>query len=461
MVASDNGDRGAHRVSFASFEFDLETLELKIGGVRLRLEDKPARVLAHLLGRAGALVPREELVELLWPGESHGNFEHGLNKAINKLRFVLADDPSKPRYVETLSRRGYRFIAELQIIESSSATLPVSHATPDLQSPEIQNHPAADSSISRLSDQFSASVDGGLASAPDTSELEIASAAAAGTATGMAEQKYKPLRHRVQTGPSRARNHRLQFLPKTPCTKGALPGGVIPGKNGSIYGVTYSGGNYSCDLTGCGTVFKINHNGDLTLLHAFGGADGYYPNAGLVLDRFNNAYGTTMWGGAYGRGTVFKVTSSGNETVVYSFGGAANGAYPNGGLVRDAAGNLYGTTYQGGASNDGTIFKITPLGVFTVLYSFTGGASGANPYANLNLDQQGNIYGTTYSGGSQNFGTIFKLDASGNETVLHNFVKEGQGVHPSGLIIDASGNLYGTTYQGGKYNYGSVFELVP
>jgi uncharacterized repeat protein (TIGR03803 family) len=147
--------------------------------------------------------------------------------------------------------------------------------------------------------------------------------------------------------------------------------------------------------------------------------------------------------------------------VVYSFDGAANGAYPNGGLVRDAEGNLYGTTYQGGAYNYGTIFKITALGQFSVLYSFPGAASGANPYADLNLDQQGNIYGTTYSGGSHNFATIFKLDASGNETVLHNFGKEGEGVHPSGLIIDASGSLYGTTYQGGKYNYGSVFELAP
>jgi uncharacterized repeat protein (TIGR03803 family) len=146
---------------------------------------------------------------------------------------------------------------------------------------------------------------------------------------------------------------------------------------------------------------------------------------------------------------------------VYSFDGAANGAYPNGGLVQDAEGNLYGTTYQGGAYNYGTIFKITALGQFSVLYSFPGGAAGANPYANLNLDQQGNIYGTTNSGGAPNFGTIFKLNASGNETLLHNFGKEGDGAHPSGLIIDASGNLYGTTYQGGKYNYGSVFELVP
>jgi uncharacterized repeat protein (TIGR03803 family) len=253
------------------------------------------------------------------------------------------------------------------------------------------------------------------------------------------------------------------LCPKTPCTKGAYPGGVIPVKNGSIYGITYAGGNYSCNLTGCGTVFRIGPKGFYTLLHAFGGGgpDGQSPNAGLVLDASNNAYGTTQYGGAYGRGTVFKVTSSGNETVEYNFDGAANGAYPNGGLVRDTGGNLYGTTFQGGAYNYGTIFKITALGQFTVLYSFPGGPSGANPYASLNLDQQGNIYGTTYSGGSQNFGTIFKLDASGNETVLHNFPKEGQGVHPSGLIIDASGNLYGTTYQGGKYNYGSVFELVP
>lgn len=149
------------------------------------------------------------------------------------------------------------------------------------------------------------------------------------------------------------------FCRETPCTKGAYPGGVIPSKDGSMYGITYAGGNYSCEITGCGTVFKINHYGDLTLLHAFGGGDGdgQTPNAGLVLDESGNVYGTTMWGGADGRGVVFKMTSGGNETVEYSFQGAADGEYPNGGLVRDAEGNLYGTAYQGGASNDGTISK--------------------------------------------------------------------------------------------------------
>jgi uncharacterized repeat protein (TIGR03803 family) len=253
------------------------------------------------------------------------------------------------------------------------------------------------------------------------------------------------------------------FCPQTPCTKGAYPGGVTPSKNGTLYGITYAGGNFSCALTGCGTVFKINRDGRVTLLHAFGAADGdgQNPNVGLVLDACNDAYGTTQYGGSYGRGAVFKVTTAGNETVEYSFDGAASGAYPNGGLVRDVEGNLYGTAYQGGAYNYGTIFKITALGQFTVLYSFPGGVAGANPYANLNLDQQGNIFGITYTGGAYNFGTIFKLDASGNETVLHSFGEEGYGIHPSGLIIDASGNLYGTTYQGGKYNYGSVFEVVP
>jgi uncharacterized repeat protein (TIGR03803 family) len=236
---------------------------------------------------------------------------------------------------------------------------------------------------------------------------------------------------------------------------------VIPGKNGSVYGITYSGGNYSCELTACGTVFKINHDGDLTLLHAFGGEDGNDPNAGLVLDASGNIYGTTQWGGAYGRGTVFKVTAAGQESVEYSFDGGADGAYPDGGLVRDAEGNLYGTAYQGGAYNYGTIFRITASGQFTVLYSFPGGESGANPYADLNLDQQGNIFGVTYTGGAHDFGTIFKLDTSGNEKILHNFGEEGEGVHPSGVIIDASGILYGTTYQAGKYNYGSVFEVVP
>jgi len=251
------------------------------------------------------------------------------------------------------------------------------------------------------------------------------------------------------------------FCSKTPCTKGTFPGGVIPRKNGTLYGTTYAGGNFSCDITGCGTVFKINRDGDLTLLHAFGGADGYYPNAGLVLDESGNIYGTTQWGGAYGRGAVFKVTPAGNETVVYSFDGGADGAYPNGGSIRDAEGNLYGTANQGGAYNYGTIFKITALGQFTVLYSFPGGVSGANPYADLNLDQQGNIFGVTDAGGAHNFGIVFKLDANGNETVLHSFGEEKDGVHPSGLTIDARGNLYGTTYQGGKNNYGSVFEVVP
>jgi uncharacterized repeat protein (TIGR03803 family) len=253
------------------------------------------------------------------------------------------------------------------------------------------------------------------------------------------------------------------FCSKTPCTKGAYPGGVIPGENGSMYGITYAGGSYSCALTGCGTVFKINHDGDLTLLHAFGGAggDGQNPNAGLVLDASGKVYGTTMWGGANGRGTVFKMTPGGDETVEYSFDGDADGEYPNGGLVGDAEGNLYGTAYQGGAYNYGTIFKITALGEFTILYSFPGGVFGGNPYADLTLDQQGNIFGVTTTGGTHNFGTIFKLDARGNETVLHNFGEEGDGVHPSGLIIDACGSLYGTTYQGGKYNDGSVFEVVP
>jgi uncharacterized repeat protein (TIGR03803 family) len=251
------------------------------------------------------------------------------------------------------------------------------------------------------------------------------------------------------------------FCPKTPCTDGTFPGGMTPSKNGTLYGITYAGGNYSCAITGCGTVFKINRDGDLTLLHAFGGADGQAPNAGLVLDASNDAYGTTQYGGVYGRGAVFKVTSAGNEIVEYSFGGGADGAYPDGGLVRDAEGNFYGTANQGGAYNYGTIFKITALGQFTVLYSFPGGLSGANPYADLNLDQQGNIFGATDAGGGHNFGVVFRLDPSGNETVFHSFAEEADGVHPSGLIIDASGNLYGTTYQGGKHNHGSVFKVVP
>jgi uncharacterized repeat protein (TIGR03803 family) len=168
-----------------------------------------------------------------------------------------------------------------------------------------------------------------------------------------------------------------------------------------------------------------------------------------------------VFGGAYGYGTVFKLAATGHESVKYSFNGAANGSEPYGGLYRDAEGNLYGTTSQGGVYNYGTVFKVTTLGKHVVLHSFRGGVYGAYPYAGVIKDEQGNIFGTTYQGGSYNYGTVFKIDVSGNVTVLHTFSGEKDGAYPFAVINDANGTLYGTTYQGGAYNYGTVFELVP
>jgi uncharacterized repeat protein (TIGR03803 family) len=186
------------------------------------------------------------------------------------------------------------------------------------------------------------------------------------------------------------------------------------------------------------------------LLHSFtGGADGATPDAGLVLDAAGNLYGTTVAGGASNLGTVFKLDKTGKETLRYSFLGGADGATPYAGLILDGAGNLYGATEVGGASNSGTVFKLDTTGVETLLYSFTGGADGT-PDVGLVRDAAGNLYGTTFAGGAPSFGTVFKLDTTGTETVLYSFTGGADGGSPfGGLVRDAAGNLYGTTIEGG------------
>jgi uncharacterized repeat protein (TIGR03803 family) len=205
----------------------------------------------------------------------------------------------------------------------------------------------------------------------------------------------------------------------------------------------------------------------LTTLHSFGqGSDGRSPVAGLIFDASGNLYGTTLGGGANEKGTVFKLSPSGSETVLYSFTGGSDGGAPYAGLIFDSSGNLYGTTSDGGnpadcdSSGCGTVFKLTPSGSETVLHSFTGGSDGGDPYAGLIFDASGNVYGTTESGFSS--GTVFKVTPSGSETVLHKFAGGSDGGNPgAGLIADASGNLYGTTGDGGADGYGTVFKVTP
>ncbi len=238
--------------------------------------------------------------------------------------------------------------------------------------------------------------------------------------------------------------------------------GLVLDASGNLYGTTYDGGTNNA-----GTVFKITPAGVESVLHFFTNTpDGSKPQAGLVLDASGNIYGTTSYGGASHNGAVFEITSGGAESVLYSFaGGIADGANPMGSLVMDSSGNLYGTTEHGGASGHGTVFEITSGGAESLLYSFAGGpADGALPLAGLVLDASGNLYGTTETGGTSGYGTVFKITPGGAESVLHSFGSGGDGAYPyySGLVLDASGNLYGTTYDGGSNgSYGTVFKITP
>jgi uncharacterized repeat protein (TIGR03803 family) len=239
---------------------------------------------------------------------------------------------------------------------------------------------------------------------------------------------------------------------------GICRAGLLRDSSGNLYGTTGTGGDLKCNGdSGCGVVFKVDMAGNETVLYSFKGApDGMYSVAGLIRDSEGNFYGTTYYGGdlncdpEYGYGT---------ETVLYAFHGDTDSEYPMAVLVIDAKGNLYGTTYGNGSANPGTVFKVTPSGKETVLYTFRGGNDGEQPMAGLIVDGKGNLYGTT-SGGGNTMGTVFKVSPKGNETVLHNFFGGYDGADPeAALIMDAEENLYGTTRQGGPLGEGTAFKL--
>jgi uncharacterized repeat protein (TIGR03803 family) len=232
--------------------------------------------------------------------------------------------------------------------------------------------------------------------------------------------------------------------------------GLIQDAAGNFYGTTYGGGD-----SGLGAVFMVDPAGKETVLYSFtAGADGQFPRAALVRDAAGNLYGTTSYGGASNRGTVFKLDATGRETVLYSFTGGADGANPYAALILGGGGNLYGTTSGGGPSGGGTVFKLDAARQETVLYGFTGGADGGSPLAGLIPGPAGKFYGTTYAGGASGYGTVFQLDPAGKETVLYSFAAGSDGSGPkAGLIRDTAGNLYGTTYGGGVPGYGTVFKV--
>jgi len=247
---------------------------------------------------------------------------------------------------------------------------------------------------------------------------------------------------------------------------GASPfAGVIRDAAGNLYGTSTAGG-----AANAGVVYKVDAAGKETVLYSFtGGADGGKPQGGVILDTAGNLYGTTPAGGAANAGVVYKVDTAGTETVLHSFTGKYDGGTPYAGLIRDAAGNLYGTTYDGGPYRAGVLFMLDTAGHEKVLYSFMGGADGSHPTAGVVRDAAGNFYGTTAYGGTglarcahppAGCGVVYRVDPSGQETLLHTFTAESDGAEPDGgVILDAQGNLYGTTYSGGNGGYGTVFKI--
>lgn len=231
---------------------------------------------------------------------------------------------------------------------------------------------------------------------------------------------------------------------------------------GNLYGTTYSGGT-----GGLGVVFKLDPvTKVLTILHSFvgGAADGAKPRSTLYRDTAGNLYGTTEFGGASGAGVVFKITVGGAFSLLHSFTRATDGAFPVGGVVLDSAGNLYGTAGLGGSWDYGTVYKISTNQTFSVLHNFTLGDDGGVPEGGLLLDGSGNLYGTTNSGGaSGGFGTIFKIDSNNNFSVLYSMNGNSDGYGPtSTLVMDYAGVLYGTcAYGGGFGGWGTVFSLDP
>ena len=245
--------------------------------------------------------------------------------------------------------------------------------------------------------------------------------------------------------------------------------GLVRDSKGNLYGTTSQGGIYSYGNS-YGTVFKIDPAGEETLLHSFNPFtppydDGWFPIGGSLLrDADGNLYGTTYIGGVYYRGIVFELDPNGIESVLYGFGsaGAGDGALPSGTMVRDPAGSLYGTTIQGGAVGAGTVFKLDPNNKETIIHSFAATATdGAVPGGGLVRDSAANLYGTTSEGGSLLYGTVFKLDSSGKETILHNFSGKNGDWPELGVVRDSKGNLYGTTQYGGAYGGGVVFKVSP
>ncbi|HYM75816.1 MAG TPA: choice-of-anchor tandem repeat GloVer-containing protein [Candidatus Dormibacteraeota bacterium] len=251
--------------------------------------------------------------------------------------------------------------------------------------------------------------------------------------------------------------------------------GVTLDAQGNLYGTAVTGGGGSCE-GGCGVVFKLANSGGVwtqSVIHTFtGGSDGFGPGAPVSIDTHGNIYGTTPTGGAYGVGTVYQLHESAGIwkiRVIHTFTGGADGG---GGsaerLLIDSAGNLFGVCTFGGVNGFGTVYEISLHQAqwrLTTLYAFKDQPDGASPYGGVVFDKQGNLYGTTYYAGANDFGTVYKLTPSNGtwtESVLYSFKGGTDGASPiSSLVADAAGNFYGTTSAGGaSCSCGVIFKMT-
>jgi len=259
------------------------------------------------------------------------------------------------------------------------------------------------------------------------------------------------------------------FCPQSGCADGSGPeAGLVQAANGDLYGTTNVGGTqgHAGGSQGDGTVFRMSPRGALAATASFNGADGCGSYAGLVQATDGDLYGTTAHCGAFDGGTIFRMSTSGAPVLLYSFcsqgfPSCTDGSYPWGGaLVEASDGNLYGTTSEGGAYAEGTVFSVTPAGALTTLYSFCAQGlckDGERPYAGLVQGTDGNLYGTTYYGGAYDSGTVFKITPAGTLTTLVSFTN---GEWPyAGLVQATDGDFYGTTEFGGASDAGTVFRL--
>jgi uncharacterized repeat protein (TIGR03803 family) len=252
--------------------------------------------------------------------------------------------------------------------------------------------------------------------------------------------------------------------------------GVTLDREGNLYGTAVTGGSGSCE-GGCGVAYKLTKSGGTwtqRVIHAFtGGNDGSGPGARVTVDRDGNVYGMTPIGGAYGLGTIYKIhqgpRGGWNFKVIHAFTGGADGGSGSAGRMILRNGRLYGAATTGGTYGSGVVFELTPRVVgrwdFRTIYSFRGQPDGSFPYGALLFDGSGNVYGTTYYGGTNNIGAVYKLSrrpvGEWNESVIYSFQDVPDGNSSiSNLVFDGAGNLYGTTSEGGL-GRGTIFKLSP